>query len=159
MSGFRIKGLSPEPFAPLFGLSDDELADRGVVRKTCDSHPGFPCRVTLADAEPGETLLLLNHEHQPADTPYRSGHAIFVRESAREAARYDNEIPEVLSRRLLSVRAFDAAGMMVDADVVEGTALTPLIERFFADPATSYMHAHNAKRGCFAARIDRRSED
>lgn len=156
MSGFRIEGLSPEPFVPLFGLSDRELAERGVVRMMCDSHPGFPCRITLADAEPGETLLLLNHEHQSAATPYRASHAIFVREGARAAARYENEVPDVLTRRLLSVRAFDSAGMMTDADVVEGAVLAPLIGRMFADPPVAYLHVHNAKRGCFAARVDRR---
>lgn len=156
MSGFSIAGLSPAPFLPLFGLGDEALAARGALRMTCDEKPGFPCRITLADAEPGETLLLLNHEHQPAATPYRSAHAIFVREGAREAARYENKVPEALASRLLSVRAFDSADMMIDADVIEGTALAPLIERMFADPATAYLHVHNAKRGCFAARVDRR---
>ena len=155
MSGFVIEGLSPEPFAPLFGLSDEALAERGVVRMTCDARPGFPCRVTLEDAKPGESVLLLNHEHQPVDTPYRSRHAIFVRESAREAARFQDEVPDVLARRLLSVRAFDGAGMMTDADVVEGVELAPLIGRMFADPAVAYLHVHNARRGCFAARVDR----
>jgi hypothetical protein len=111
--------------------------------------------VSLEDAEPGETLLLLNHEHLPVETPYRSRHAIYVREGADRPARYAGTVPEQLRSRLLSVRAFDDSGMMTDADVVEGAALEPLIDRFFADPAVAYLHAHNAKRGCFAARIDR----
>ena len=155
MSGYRIRGLSPEPFRALFGLSDADLAARGVIRVTVDAMPGFPCRVTLADAEPGETVLLLNHEHQPADTPYRSRHAIFVREGADAAASFVDEVPPVLATRLLSVRAFDAAGMMTDADVVDGQALDPLIRRMFADPAVDCLHVHNARRGCFAARVER----
>jgi hypothetical protein len=153
---FVISGIDPAPFAPFFGMSDLDLADAGIVRMIADKKPGFPCRVTLEDAEPGEALLLLNHEHLPVDTPYRSCHAIFVREGAETVARFEDEVPAQLATRLLSVRAFDAAGMMTDADVVDGAELRPLIARFLADPAVAYLHAHNARRGCFAARIDRR---
>lgn len=152
---FVIRGLDPAPFAPWFGLPDDALAARGVIRMVVDQMPGFPCRVTLEDAEPGETVLLFNHEHLPVDTPYRSCHAIFVCEGATQAAEFVDAVPLQLSRRLLSVRAFDADGMMIDAEVVEGTALEPVIERFLAAPQTAYLHVHNAKRGCFAARVDR----
>jgi len=152
---YRITGLSPEPFQHLYGLPDDELAQRGVKRYVVDKKPGFPDRVTMRDAEPGETVLLLNHLSQSAPTPYRATHAIFVREGA--ALPYDEvgEIPEVMRVRLLSLRAFDAEGMMVDADVVEGAEVEPLIARLFANPAVSYIHVHNAKRGCYAGRVDR----
>jgi hypothetical protein len=140
---------------PQCEASDDELRARGVVRRTADHSPGFPCRVSLRDAEPGETVLLLNYEHQPADTPYRASHAIYVREGAVEARPGVGEVPDVLRRRLLSVRAFDADGMMVDADVAEGGALEPVIARLFGDPAVAYLHVHNAKPGCYAARVER----
>ena len=109
----------------------------------------------MRDAQPGETLLLLNHVCQPADTPYRASHAIFVREGA--AAAYDqvDEVPAVMRTRLLSLRAFDADGMMVDADIVEGAAIEPLIARLLANSDVSYIHAHYAKRGCYSGRIDR----
>jgi hypothetical protein len=152
---FRIRALPAAPFAPLFALSDEALREHRAVRRVVDRTPGFPCRVSLRDAEPGETVLLVHHEHQPADTPYHAGHAIYVREGAVEARPAVDEIPEVLRRRLLSVRAFDAAHMLVDSDVVEGTALAPSIERFFADARVDYLHLHNAKPGCFAARVDR----
>ena len=152
---FRITGLSPEPFQRLFGLPDDELARQGVKRYVADTAPGFPCRVEMRDAAPGETVLLLNHVCQPADTPYRASHAIFVREGA--AAAYDrvDEVPAVMRARLLSLRAFDASGMMLDADVVDGEAVEPLIARLLANAEVSYIHAHNAKRGCYSGRIDR----
>ena len=152
---FRITGLSPEPFRRLFGLPDDELAKQGAKRYVADKAPGFPCRVEMRDAQPGETLLLLNHVCQPADTPYRASHAIFVREGA--AAAYDqvDEVPAVMRTRLLSLRAFDADGMMVDADIVEGAAIEPLIARLLANSDVSYIHAHYAKRGCYSGRIDR----
>jgi Protein of unknown function (DUF1203) len=152
---FRITGLSPEPFLELYGLDDAELARRGARRVVADAKPGFPDRVEMRDAEPGETLLLLNHICQPAATPYHARHAIFVREGAR--TRYDrvNEVPEVMRRRILSLRAFDTEGMMVDADLAEGGDLEGLIARFFANPEVACIHAHNAKRGCYSGRIDR----
>lgn len=152
---FQISALPVEPFQPLFGLSDADLARRRAVRRIADRSPGFPCRVSLEDAVPGEPVLLVHYEHQPADTPYRAGHAIFVREGAKEARPAVGEVPEVLRRRLLSVRAFDAVGMMVDADVVEGPALETLIQRLFARPEAAYLHVHNARPGCYAARADR----
>ena len=154
MSGYRISGLPLADFQPLFGLDEAALAERGARRVIAAGKPGYPCRVTLADAEPGESLILLNYVHQEADTPYRSGHAIFVREGAREEAVFDNEVPPLLACRLLSVRAFDGDGNMTDADCVDGTELEPLIERMLGDPGTDYLHVHNAKRGCFAARVD-----
>jgi hypothetical protein len=151
---FRITGLSPEPFRPLFGLPDDALARRGARRYVADG-PGFPDRIEISDAAPGETLLLVNYTHQPAETPYRASHAIFVRE--REVAQTDmvDDLPPAMRARPLSLRAFDAAGLMVDGDLVEGAAAESLIERFLADPAVAYIHAHYARRGCYAGLIER----
>jgi len=152
---FRITGLAPEPFRPLFGLDDAQLAAKGIKRCVADSKPGFPDRIELRDAEPGESLLLLNYTHQPANSPYRSSHAIFVLEGAR--GRYDriDEVPEVFRPRLLSLRAFDEQGLMVDADLVDGREVEGLIERFLGNDAVAYIQAHYAKRGCYAGRIER----
>jgi len=59
----------------LYGLNDEALIQFGARRYIADTMPGFPCRVTLKDAEPGERVLLINYVHQPADTPYRASHA------------------------------------------------------------------------------------
>jgi hypothetical protein len=152
---FRITGLSPEPFRHLFGLPDDELTRLGVRRYVADKSPGFPDRIAMRDVEVGERVLLINHVCQPAETPYRATHAIFVAEGAE--ATYDRvgEIPEVMKRRLLSLRAYDADGMMIDADVAEDEAVEPLIERLLANPKVAYIHAHNAKRGCYSGKIER----
>jgi hypothetical protein len=152
---FRITGLDPAPFRHLYGLSDEELAGRGAKRCVADQKPGFPDRVELRDAEPGESVLLINHTHQPADTPYRASHAIFVREGAERAYSAVDVVPEPLRGRPISLRAFDGDHMMVDADLVDGRELESLIERLLADPKVSYLHAHYARRGCFAARIER----
>ena len=150
---FIVSGLSPEPFLPLYGLSDAELERRRAKRVMVDGS-GFPERIEMRDAEPGETLLLVNFEHQPADTPYRSSHAVYVREGATERWTGD-QLPEVMRKRLLSLRGFSSDGSMIDADVVEGREAEPVIERLFGDPAIAYIHAHYARPGCYAARIDR----
>lgn len=152
---FQIKGLPAETFAPLFKLPDTELAARGAVRVTADRYPGFPCRVSLCDALQGEVLLLLNYEHLAVASPYRSCHAIYVRENARDAQPEVDEVPEVLRTRLLSLRAFDDAGVMIDADVMEGRCLAAAIDRMFDSHRVMYLHVHNAKPGCFAARVER----
>lgn len=152
---YRITGLDPAQFAPLFRLSDEELASRNISRVVADAKPGFPCRVTLQDAEPGETLLLLNYEHQSAPTPYRSSHAIFVSENVPQRFDEIDRVPPALRARPLSVRSFDSAGMMLDADLVDGASLETLIGRFFENPRAEYLHVHYAKRGCFAARVER----
>lgn len=152
---FQISGLPAATFLPLFTMSAAQLATRAAVRLVADRRPGFPCRVSLREAEPGETLLLLNYEHLPVAGPYRSRHAIFVRENAAEAQLDVDEVPEVLLTRVLSVRAFDNTGMMMDADVVDGRALARAINRLLADRQVEYLHVHNAKRGCYAARVSR----
>lgn len=152
---FRITGLSPAPFRPLFALPDDALAARGARRYAAEADSGFPCRVTLEDAARGERVLLVNYEHQPAATPYRAAHAIFVREQGMAPFDRLDEIPPALRTRLLSLRAFDADGMMRAADVMDGAAAAPMIERMLADSQVAYLHAHFAKAGCYAARITR----
>jgi hypothetical protein len=112
--------------------------------------------VTLDDAQPGEELILVNFEHLPVDSPYRSRHAIFVRAGATEKFDGIDVIPPALARRLLSVRAFDGEGLMVSGEIVEGSTLAEYIEAQFENARVAYLHAHYAKRGCFAARIDRR---
>jgi hypothetical protein len=149
---FRITGLSAQPFAHLFGLSDAELATHGAQRFRGE---GLPDRVELRDTTADESVLLINHEHQPADTPYRSRHAIFVLEQAGTTFDAVGEVPEALRRRLLSLRAFDAGHQMVDADVVDGTTVETLIARLLARPDVDYIHAHFARRGCYAALIRR----
>jgi hypothetical protein len=151
---FRVTGLSPEPFRHLFGLSPEALAVHGARRYVCDG-PGFPDRIEISDAAPGETLLLVNYVHQPADTPYRASHAIFVRERDVAPTYMIDDIPAAMRVRPLSLRAFDSDDLMVDGDLVDGREAETLINRFLADPRVTYIHAHYAKRGCYAGRIER----
>lgn len=150
---YSISGLAVEPFQSLFGLDDDTLAAHGVVRHVAGAIGRYPCRVTLEDAKPGETLLLLNYQHQDADSPYRSSYAIYVNEIATAPRRFVGELPPVLRDRMIALRAFDAAGMLIAAELTQD--VEPAIARLFALPEAVYLHAHNAAYGCFAARVDR----
>ncbi len=152
---YEITSLELSNFRHLFGLDEQALTASSVQRMTVTDKPGFPCRVTLEDAEIGESVLLMNYEHQSAPSPYRSAHALFVREEATKSASYENEVPELLKIRQLSVRSFDSFGMMVDADTCDGKDLELLIERLFADTSADYLHVHNAARGCYLARVNR----
>ena len=152
---FTVRGLSPEPFQALFDLSDEALEKRRARRLIADSKPGFPCRVSLQDAEPGDEVILTNFIHLPSESPYRSTHAIYIRRAATTAASYSDSLPEMLRSRLLSVRAFDAKDMLVGADVIEGDRVEEMIGRFFEVPVVQFLHVHFAKPGCYACRIDR----
>ena len=152
---FRICALPRAEFEPYFAMTDAELHRHGARRCRADRQPGYPCRVSLEDARVGEPMLLLHYEHQAVSTPYRSSHAIYVRECATQALPKTNEVPQMLRLRLLSVRAFGRDGMMLDADVVEGRELEPVLERLLSLDGAAYLHLHNARPGCYAARVDR----
>ena len=151
---YRVTGLDPAPFRPLFGLPDSELAKRGAIRMTVDS-PTFPCRISLTDRAVGEKVLLLNHVSHDVVGPYRASHAIFVTEGAGEAAEYVDQVPPVFEKRVLSLRGFDAAGMMADALITQPGEADSGIRKLLANPAVESIHAHNAVRGCFSAKIER----
>ncbi|MEM9590000.1 MAG: DUF1203 domain-containing protein [Pseudomonadota bacterium] len=152
---FQITPLPRADFAHLFGLSDAELSQNKAVRKVVTAKPGTPCRISMADAEIGETVLLVNYEHQPGESPYRASHAVFVRENASPAQIEPGEVPEVLASRLISLRCFDDDHMMIAADVVDGQDLSQVIMTAFKTAEVAYIHLHNAKPGCFAAAVHR----
>ena len=152
---FRILGLPADQFAPLFALSDQELAGRHAVRRIADARkPGYPCRVSLTDSEPGDELLLVNYEHHSVESPYRMRFAIYVRKGE---VTYDavDEVPQQLRLRKLAVRAWDADAMIVGHELVDGRELESAIDRLFANPKAAYLHVHFASPGCYAARVER----
>ena len=151
---YRITGLEPGDFAALFDLDDAELEAKGMIRMTVDN-PNFPCRIALRDCDLGDQVILLNHVSHDGNNPYRASHAILVSRSATEAASFTDAIPPALDRRVLSLRAFGADGMMVDAALVQPGEADPAIRKLLANPAAAHIDAHNATRGCFAPRMDR----
>ena len=151
---YRISGIDPAPYRALFGLADEELARLGAVRMTIDG-PGFPCRVSLTDRAAGETVLLVNHVSHDVANPYRASHAIFVSEWSRAPAEFVDDVPPVFKKRILSLRGFDEDGMMADAILTQPGEADAGIRQLFANPAIRTIHAHNATRGCFSAKIER----
>lgn len=149
---FRITGLPAAPFAGLFDLSDDELRAKGAVRRVAEHNA--PCRISLTDAAPGDELLLVNYEHHPVDSPYRMRFAVYVR---RGEEQYDaiDQVPDQLRTRMLAVRSFDANGMMIHWELIDGRQVEQAVERLFTTPNAAYLHVHYAAPGCYAARIDR----
>jgi hypothetical protein len=154
---FQISSLRRGDFDEWLSLDDNQLARRGARRFVVDRKPGFPCRVSLADAEPGERVILLPYCHQPADSPYRACGPIFVREAAATALLAPGTVPDLLRSRLLSVRAYDVDHLMAEADVVDGRELESCLARMLERPAVAYAHIHFARPGCFACRVDRAS--
>lgn len=154
-TGFRFCGLPAEPFGQLFSLSEPELARRQAKLCVADAKPGFPCRVSLVDAEIGERLLLLPYQHHDVDSSYRASGPIFTREKAVPAQLEVNEVPAYLRHRLLSIRSYDDASCMLHALVSEGLVLEDQIGTLFANPYAAYLHIHNARPGCFCCRVNR----
>ena len=153
---FRITGLDPAPFQPLFAMSDAELRNHATVRCIAtDAMPGLPCRVSVAHALPGEELILTSFQHQEGASPYRASGPIFVRRSATLAFDAVNTVPQPVRERLVSVRAYDRHDCIVDAEVLEGAVFESTLERFFGQSAVRYLHVHYARRGCYACKVTR----
>jgi hypothetical protein len=152
---FQIHALPSDPFLALFALSDDALRARDIRSVVADGRPVYPCRVSLQDAAEGERLLLLPYDHHRVDSPYRASGPVYVREAAQQAHPAVDEVPALLRSRMLSLRAYDARGMMVWAEVVPGTDIEIAIVQLFAIERVDYLHIHYAKPGCYACRVER----
>lgn len=152
---FQFHALSPEPFAPLFALDDDALHARGMRRVRATAPVGFPCRVSLADAAPGDTLVLLHHLHHDVATPFRAAGPVYVRDGAVQAQPAAGDVPDFLRTRVLSLRGYDAVGMMQQADVVDGSGIDDALAMLLANEAVAYIDVHAAKPGCFLCRATR----
>ncbi len=154
-TNFRIVGLPSAQFEPLYSLGEKELAEKQARRLRVDAKPGFPCRVSLEDAEIGEAVILLPFAHHDVDSPYRASGPIFVRENAKEADLSVGEVPGVVSTRTMSVRAYDKNSVMIDGTVVPGSEIKAHIEKLFANSKIAYLHLHNAGAGCYSCRVER----
>jgi hypothetical protein len=155
MNSFQLVGLPAEPFADLFALPDAQLLPLNIHRMIVDEEHSYPCRISLEDAQIGEEVLLLPFEHQPAMSLYRASGPIYVRRGARQCTIAIGEIPAYVRIRLVSVRAYDTRGWIVDAAVCEGKDVDAKITEMFARPEAVYLHLHNARRGCFSCRVNR----
>lgn len=152
---FQIKALQSNQFQKYFGKTDDELQALGAKAYIALAKPGFPCRLTLTDADPGTRLILLNYEHLPVESPYRSSHAIFVSDGVQERRVEADTIPDYIASRYVSVRSYDKAGMMVDGVAIDGSEASSVFNRMFENPSVEYIHVHTAARGCYLAAVER----
>jgi hypothetical protein len=155
MASFLLSGIDPRPLRPLFDLDDAALAAHGAVRCVASSDHGFPCRISLRDAAVGDELLLLPYWHQPADSPYRASGPVFVRREAVPARLGGDEVPPYVSRRLISLRAYNHGDRIAAAEVLEGHDVAPWLRERLADRHIAYVHLHNARYGCYSCRADR----
>ena len=154
-SDFQFIALPIEDFSHLFSMNDEALESHGARRVNVDSHPGYPCRISLMDAPAGERVILTPFRHHDVVSPYQSSGPIFVRENVQTAKPDVSEIPVMFRHRLLSVRAYDEAAMMKNAKVVKGEDLEETIRGFFTTGSISYLHIHNAGPGCFNCMVQR----
>lgn len=155
MPSFQLVGLDARPFEALFLMPDTALARLGARRIFADAPSTYPCRITLEEADAGDELLLLPFEHQPANSPYRASGPIFVRRGKAQRVLPPDTLTPYVTKRLMSVRAYDAEDLIVDAAVCEGAAAGDEIRRMLGRPDVAYLHLHNAKRGCYSCRVDR----
>lgn len=152
---FKLKSLHDSEFAHLFELDNSELKKSGAVKIMVDKFPGFPCRVSLQDAEIGEEVILLPYVHHKTHSPYQASGPIYVRRIAKTATLSPNEIPIMFNHRLLSLRGYDKNGLMKEASVTEGKNLREQIVKIFENDEIKYIHIHNAKPGCYNCMVER----
>ncbi|WP_159976051.1 MULTISPECIES: DUF1203 domain-containing protein [unclassified Novosphingobium] len=155
---YRIAGLPRGAFAQYYGKTAEELGRMGAKRVFADADRGFPCRVSLDDAKEGEGLILLNFISHDVTNPCRSAYAIYIRENAEQAPAFVDCLPPVFAERPLSLRGFDAEGMLHAASLAEPEQADDAIRALLAIPEVACIHAHNAAYGCFAARIERHGD-
>ncbi len=152
---FLINALSKDIFKAYFLASDNELNRLNAKWLIANESPGFPCRVSLVDAQIGERVLVCHFEHLRSDNAYSASGPIFVREKAVTAELEVNQIPSVLHDRLLSLRVYSVVDKMIDASVIEGKDLRSAIQKQLNNSAVEYMHIHNAAPGCYSCSVYR----
>jgi hypothetical protein len=149
-SSFQLIGIDHSPFEALFDLSDEQLNQLSAQRCLAKEKPGYPCRISLENADLGEELLLIPYLHQPAASPYRASGPIFVRRGVQQRRLPIGEVTNYITNRLMSLRAYNSEHMIVAASVCEGTLAGSEITEYFRRADVAYIQLHNAKRGCFS---------
>lgn len=154
-NNFQLVALDKSLFESYFDMSEAELSKIGIRKMVVDEFPGFPCRVSLADAEIGEEVILLNYDHHSVSSPYKGNGPIFVRKTASTLKPGINEVPKMFDHRLLSIRGFDKDSTMIFADVIQGSTLKEKLFEALGNKAIEYLHIHNAKPGCYNCTVKR----
>ncbi len=155
MHNFQVEAISQASVQHFFQMNDQELARHGAKRMRADAKPGYPCRLSLADAEIGDEVILLPFTHHATASPYQASGPIFICQNAKPAQLQVNEIPTMLQHRFLSLRAYDARAMMIAASTTKGNQLARAIQDLFDNSAIQYIQVHNAGPGCYNCNIVR----
>lgn len=151
----RILSIAPDDIAAVRRERRDAWGNHDLTPVRADEPRSYPCRVCLRDAAVGDELLLFSHSPFPGPAPYRSLGPIFVHAGHCEPFVDDGAIPEQLTVRLLSIRAFSTERRIVGSDVVPGAELAATAARLLALPGAAELHVHFARNGCYACRIVR----
>lgn len=154
-ANFKIKPINHNEFSGFFELTNLELEKIGGIKMTADKFPGFPCRISLEDAEIGEEVILIPYNHHKTNSPYQASGPIFIRNRAITPTFEINQIPHMLKHRLLSLRGYDNNGIMKEATVIEGNIIKEQIIKTFENEKIAYIHIHNAKPGCYNCLVER----
>ncbi|WP_242899959.1 DUF1203 domain-containing protein [Stenotrophomonas maltophilia] len=155
MHAWYLGGIDHRPFLRLFEKSDTALAALGIRRRWAGESGGHPCRISLSDPPGGSELLLLSHVHLPLHSPYHASGPIFVQRGVTRCVLPPGEVPPYVQRRMISLRAYDQAALMLAAEISAGTDVGARLDALFADPAVAFVQLHNAAHGCFSCQADR----
>lgn len=116
-----------------------------------------PCRHCLGNGAAEETMLLGSYDLPAPRGVYWTPSPIFVH--ARDCALFTETgvIAPIVRGRLVSVRAYDAAGMCLYdlGDVCDGDKVEPLLFRALADDRTATVNIHTARPGCLLCAVER----
>src|SRR5262249_44181831 len=113
MSAFTFHALPP----PLAHHARRTAGEPGrPVPGAGDGDGPYPVRCCLRDVEAEEGVLLLSAQPVTASSPYAAPGPIYLHEHACDGYQPQGDVPEILRRRLLSVRAFDSAHMMTGTE-------------------------------------------
>jgi len=150
---FKFKALDYQEFESLFNLTDLELEKLNGKRMLVDLKPGYPCRVSLEDAEIGEEVILIPYDFHKTNSPYQSRGPIFIRKGIATKVLKNNEIPVMLNHRHLSFRGYDTDGFLKEALTEKGINTKIVIEQLFENPEIEYIHIHNSGPGCYNCEV------
>lgn len=144
---------------PLPAADAARLRREATVVRVADESPGYPCRACLRDAALGDELVLVSYDpfagwEAATTSPYHSAGPVYLHHRDCSADVDPARLPVQLTSRRLSLRAYDAAAMMLDGRVIDGTDLSGALDELSALPGVDRIHVHNAGPGCFAAAVE-----
>jgi hypothetical protein len=151
-SKYRVVPLLTEIADAARRAAQDGAPDHAMV--TADSPEGYPCRLCLRWAQPGERLILFPFASIAPGRPYSESGPIFVHAERCERYRLTNEFPAEF-RRGRAIRAYDSEQNMIAGEVVNGNEPEAVIEKLLQNQETAFLQVRSASRGCYTMGIER----